>query len=575
MALNNFKVRTRLSAGFGGIIVLGLVIAGLSIAQMQKMAGDLDYLANNRMVKIDQFSSLKDNFNTIARSVRNVVIKNDAAYRASEQNLIVSTRANSANLLAELDKSVNQPEGRALLQAISNARGPYNLASDQVMALALGGNAQAASDLLTGDVLSKQQTLFKAVDDANDLQFKLSKEIATLGAAEATRYSVWMAGLAVVMVFLGSLLGWAVTRSLTRALGAEPSDMNASVQSVADGDLSAPIELRQGDDTSTMATVKRMQAALSTTVRSVRSNAESVANASAEIAQGNHDLSARTEQQASALEQTAASMEELNATVQQNADNARLGNQLAVTASAVAAEGGEVVAQVVQTMKDINAASRKISDTISVIDGIAFQTNILALNAAVEAARAGEQGRGFAVVATEVRSLAGRAAQAAKEIKTLIGISVERMDRGTTLVDKAGHTMTEVVDAIRSVTTIMGDISAASTEQSLGVSQMGEALVQMDQATQQNAALVEQMAAAASSLKAQAEELVSTVSVFKLTDDASAHKQTFRPATAAPKPSGTSPPTLLRPKPGATAKAHALPHAAATPASGKDGWDSF
>ena len=248
----------------------------------------------------------------------------------------------------------------------------------------------------------------------------------------------------------------------------------------------------------------------------VRHSAEGVASASSQIASGNNDLSARTEQQASALEETAASMEELSSTVRQNADNARQANQLAMSASTVAVQGGEVVAEVVQTMKGINASSSKIADIISVIDGIAFQTNILALNAAVEAARAGEQGRGFAVVASEVRNLAGRSADAAKEIKTLINDSVQRVEQGTQLVDKAGATMTEVVNSIRRVTDIMGEISAASSEQSAGVSQVGEAVTQMDQATQQNAALVEEMAAAAGALSAQAGELVSVVSVFKL-----------------------------------------------------------
>jgi methyl-accepting chemotaxis protein len=265
-----------------------------------------------------------------------------------------------------------------------------------------------------------------------------------------------------------------------------------------------------------MAQLKVMQESLAKVVSHVRGGSESVETASAEIAQGNHDLSARTEQQASALEETAASMEQLSAAVKQNADSARQANQLAMSASSVAITGGEVVSQVVQTMKGINESSRRISDIIQVIDGIAFQTNILALNAAVEAARAGEQGRGFAVVASEVRSLAGRSAEAAKEIKSLINASVERVEQGTALVDQAGSTMTEVVGSIRRVTDIMGEISAASSEQASGVAQVGEAVTQMDQTTQQNAALVEQMAAAASSLKSQANDLVSTVAVFKL-----------------------------------------------------------
>ena len=263
-----------------------------------------------------------------------------------------------------------------------------------------------------------------------------------------------------------------------------------------------------------------MQANLARIVSQVREGSECVSAASIEIAQGNHDLSARTESQASALEETSASMDELNSTVRKNADNASQANQLAQSASTVAVQGGEVVAKVVDkvvdTMKGINDSSRKISDIISVIDGIAFQTNILALNAAVEAARAGEQGRGFAVVASEVRSLAGRSAAAAKEITALINDSVQRVGVGTTLVDQAGATMTEVVSSIRRVTEIVGEISSASAAQSHGVSQVGEAVAQMDQATQQNAALVEEMAAAASSLKEQAQDLVSTVAVFQL-----------------------------------------------------------
>jgi methyl-accepting chemotaxis protein len=259
-----------------------------------------------------------------------------------------------------------------------------------------------------------------------------------------------------------------------------------------------------------------MQASLSTVVRQVRQGSDSVASASAEIASGNMDLSNRTEIQAGALERTDASMVELGEAVKHNAESTRQANQLALQASTVAVKGGEVVAQVVETMQGINASSRKIADIIQVIDGIAFQTNILALNAAVEAARAGEQGRGFAVVASEVRSLAGRSADAAKEIKALISASVERVEHGSALVDHAGVTMTEVVNSIKRVTDLMGEISAANNEQSTDVSEVAEVVMQMDQTTQQNAALVEQMAAAASSLRSQAQELVQTVAVFKL-----------------------------------------------------------
>ena len=365
-----------------------------------------------------------------------------------------------------------------------------------------------------------------------DLLVIRSAELAS--TAFLTNSTLVVGGL--VLIVLTGLLGFALARSILGQLGGEPLDAVRSVNAVAQGDLSAHIPLQPGDSTSLMAALAGMRDSLSRVVSDVRANAEGVSTASAEIAQGNHDLSARTEQQASALEQTAASMEELSGTVKQNADSARQANQLASNASSVAVQGGTVVGQVVQTMKGINESSRRISDIISVIDGIAFQTNILALNAAVEAARAGEQGRGFAVVATEVRSLAGRSADAAKEIKSLINASVERVEHGTALVDKAGETMTEVVDSIKRVTDIMGEISAASSEQASGVAQVGEAVTQMDQATQQNAALVEQMAAAASSLKAQAGDLVQTVAVFKLDGVNQVAKTPVRSATPKSKP---------------------------------------
>ncbi len=315
-----------------------------------------------------------------------------------------------------------------------------------------------------------------------------------------------------ILLFIGLL----ISRGILKQLGCEPAEAAEITHRIADGDLSVEVTLKPGDDSSLLHAIKSMRDRFAHIVGEVRIGSESVATASGEIAQGNNDLSTRTEQQASALEATASSMEELSATVKQNADNAGQANQLAQSASTVAIQGGQVVNQVVETMKGINESSRKISDIIQVIDGIAFQTNILALNAAVEAARAGEQGRGFAVVASEVRSLAGRSADAAKEIKALINASVERVEHGSALVDRAGTTMTEVVSSIRRVTDIMGEISAASVEQSTGVSQVGLAVTRMDQTTQQNAALVEQMAAAASSLRSQAQELVQTVAVFKL-----------------------------------------------------------
>ncbi len=399
------------------------------------------------------------------------------------------------------------------LQKLPPLREAQSKAQEKVLAEAsANGNAT--------EVINKEET-----PAWRNLKAELIKQSqAAEKSSKETRQSVNSAstvaigvssGLAILAALVALVLNLRMNRTIRKELGGDPLDACQALTAIAQGNLNTAIN-NAGDAGSLMGVIMQMDASLKMLVSGVRDSAAGIATASAEIAQGNHDLSSRTENQASALEQTAASMEELSSTVKQNADNARQANQLAMSASTVAVQGGEVVAKVVDTMKGINDASRKISDIISVIDGIAFQTNILALNAAVEAARAGEQGRGFAVVASEVRALAGRSAEAAKEIKTLINASVERVAQGTTLVDQAGTTMQEVVSSIRRVTDIMGEISAASSEQSQGVSQVGEAVTQMDQVTQQNAALVEEMAAAASSLKSQAQELVQTVAVFKL-----------------------------------------------------------
>ena len=366
-------------------------------------------------------------------------------------------------------------------------------------------------------VFEKNRPLYVPVSVGIEALMKLQLDVARLEYdAAVARYATiqwWSMGSIVAGVLFAFVFGMALVRGISRSLR---EALNAA-HAVAQGDLNHTIQVDGKDEvTHLLLALSDMQASLAKVVSTVRQGSESVATASAQIASGNHDLSARTESQASALEETAASMEELSATVKQNADNARHANQLAQSASTVAIKGGEVVAQVVETMAHINDSSKRIFDIISVIDSIAFQTNILALNAAVEAARAGEQGRGFAVVASEVRNLAGRSAEAAKEIKSLIGASVERVEQGSSLVVQAGATMTEVVSSIRRVTDIMGEISAASSEQAAGVEQVGQAVTQMDHATQQNAALVEEMAAAASSLKTQAQDLVQAVDVFKL-----------------------------------------------------------
>ncbi|EOZ4936760.1 TPA: methyl-accepting chemotaxis protein [Yersinia enterocolitica] len=433
------------------------------------------------------------------------------------------------------------------------------------------------------------KVLLNQLDGFRKDQIRAANESQSESLSKVTFIKSAMIAGGLISALLAALAGALIARNILRQLGGEPAKASSFAQSVGAGDLSVHLDLKPGDTSSLMAQLKVMRERLVDVVASVRQGSESVSTASAEIAQGNHDLSARTESQASALEETAASMEQLSATAKQNADSARQANQLAMNASTVAIQGGEVVAQVVGTMKDINESSKRISDIISVIDGIAFQTNILALNAAVEAARAGEQGRGFAVVASEVRSLAGRSAAAAKEIKSLINASVERVEQGTVLVDQAGATMTEVVGSIRRVTDLMGEINAASNEQAAGVAQVGEAVQQMDQVTQQNAALVEEMAAAASSLKSQAEDLVGTVAVFKLgggdkhlsaaprpvavrasVSSAKPHKSPDRRALTAPSKPASNPTTVR-----IANKSPAKTVASAASKGGNDEWEAF
>ncbi len=385
--------------------------------------------------------------------------------------------------------------------------------SKQVLPPLQAGNREAALQ-----ALPEIHRLYALHRDGVDVTVKASMRFAEEAQTHAVSVGESSSLISIVSFLIAAvsttLLFLWVRRAVWRLVGDEPAVIAEAAKQAANGDFSRPF--RSDHPESVAGSLERMRLEISKVVLMVRGNAESVASASTQIAQGNMDLSSRTEEQASALEETSATMEELGSTVRNNADNARQANQLAQSASDVAVRGGEVVSQVVQTMKGINDSSQRIADIIGTIDGIAFQTNILALNAAVEAARAGEQGRGFAVVAGEVRSLAQRSAEAAKEIKALIGTSVERVGQGSELVDQAGRTMQEVVNSIRRVTDIVGEISAASNEQASGVAQVGQAVGQMDQAMQQNAALVEENAAAAESLKLQAQQLVQAVAAFKL-----------------------------------------------------------
>ena len=448
----------------------------------------------------------------------------DAAHKVRDGAM---TPAQGLESLAQARKSVDAnwtaylatqllPQEVQLVERFKHLQAKADAASEVLAGHFRSGDVGALTGFAARDMYAAIDPLQEVLGQLMQVQLDEAKAEYDRAASSYQTIRALTLGAVVLGILLAVLIGGAMIRQISRSLG----EAMQITEAVARGDLTVPIHAQGKDEIARLlGGLTTMRDNLAHVVAGVRGNAQGVASASAEIASGNNDLSIRTEEQASALQQTAASMEELSSTVKQNADNARQANQLAVNASTVAGQGGDVVSEVVETMRGINESSKKIADIISVIDGIAFQTNILALNAAVEAARAGEQGRGFAVVAGEVRSLAQRSAEAAKEIKHLIHASVECVGQGTALVDKAGATMTEVVASIRRVTDIMGEISAASSEQSAGVSQVGDAVTQMDQVTQQNAALVEQMAAAASSLSHQAQALVGAVAVFTLTAD--------------------------------------------------------
>ena len=515
--MNNLKISTRLMILGGFMSALAIVLAGLGLFGMGKANSALHSVYKDRTVPTGQLGSIESlilaNRLALALAVATPTPEVIAASTASvEANMATITQTWEAYMATQ-----RTGEEVQLAQTVVNDSKGFAQQGLNPAVLALRANdVQEAQRVMVEKVGALYVPLKKGIEALIQLQADEARK--AFEQAEARYATIRMISIAIFIggMLISGLFNWVLSHSISGQLGGEPGEASRVAQGVGAGDLSGSIHLKPGDNASLLASLKFMQENLGKVVAQVRQNSESLATASAEIAQGNQDLSARTESQASALEQTAASMEELGATVKQNADNARQANQLAQSASSVAIKGGEVVAQVVETMKGINESSNKIADIIQVIDGIAFQTNILALNAAVEAARAGEQGRGFAVVASEVRSLAGRSADAAKEIKTLINTSVERVEHGTVQVDQAGATMAEVVSSIRRVTDIMAEISAASSEQAAGVAQVGEAVTHMDQATQQNAALVEEMAAAASSLKSQAQELVQTVAVFKL-----------------------------------------------------------
>jgi methyl-accepting chemotaxis protein len=580
----NIKISTRLAAAFSLLVFLLLLIGALSVARTMGVQTELVDITERRMTIIAEMEKLRDTASFHARAIRNIALYTLPAEVAEEKRSVEAASAEVGQYLKTLETLIDTTRGHELLAAVNAARAPFRVGVYQFIKMIETGEREPAIAYLFDVVRPAQLAYFKSIDDAVAEQTRGAQAASQTAQATVTNLIIMI----VVAVLLAAAVAAIVALWIIRSITVPINNAVELARAVAAGDLTRVVEVKSMDETGVLLmALADMQTGLMDVVGRVRNGSESVSSASEQIAQGNQDLSSRTESQASALEQTAASMEELSSTVRQNADNAAQANQLAQSASRVAVEGGQVVAQVVDTMRGINESSRKISDIISVIDGIAFQTNILALNAAVEAARAGEQGRGFAVVAAEVRNLAQRSAAAAKEIKQLINDSVERVETGTALVDKAGATMSEVVDSVKRVTDIMGEISSASKEQSDGVGQIGEAVTQMDQATQQNAALVEEMAAAASSLRTQAGDLVQAVAVFRLSGKpagvsapkplASTHTPVLtvkksRPPVALKKP--TARPAL---PPASRPTAQPVARRAATPATADAAgdWESF
>ena len=563
MNLNNMKVGTRLALGFALVLVLLVAVAVVGILRMAQIQDRLDHVVSVSNVSTGLVVEMRNNVSDRLASLRVLTLMTDPADMEPE---IVKFKEQTAKYdaaqakLAALFATYANDQEKTLLNQIKEHEATAMPAIGRATDLYLAANAMGATRVMIREVRPVQRkwtdalNALSALEDKQNAQSKADAETAFANARN------FMLVLLVLAVVIGIVAAVVITRSLLKQLGGEPAYTAKIAGSIAHGDLSIVIDTKASDRGSLLVEMKEMRNSLVGIVEQVRRGTETIGTASREIAAGNIDLSSRTELQASSLEKTASAMEQLTSTVKQNADNAREANALAATASDVARKGGDVVSQVVGTMGEINSSASKIADIIGVIDGIAFQTNILALNAAVEAARAGEQGRGFAVVASEVRNLAQRSAAAAKEIKTLIGDSVEKVERGSKLVGQAGVTMDEVVSSVKRVTDIMSEIANASAEQSAGIAQVNTSIIEMDSMTQQNAALVEQAAAAAQSLQDQAGELARVVSIFKLEEGEEHHvpaQAQARAPAAAPAVTTTAVvarPVVKRPAPPALKK---------------------
>ncbi|KAB0330226.1 methyl-accepting chemotaxis protein [Janthinobacterium sp. PLB04] len=568
MSLTQFKIGTRLGIGFA--VVLGLLVAVLLVGlySMGQLSARTHDIVADKNVKMAAANTMSDNVRNITLAITSIVVAPTETLVQAELAKIGEARKKYGAAKETLQKKISTDKETALMAELDAALKSGAPLNNKVIELRNAGQTEEAIAFLTQQAAPSLKRVLGALDSLVAYEGEQAAQAATDAETLSASARASMIALGSVAVLLGAFVAWIITRSITRPI-------NAAVgvaETVASGDLSSHIVVNSSDETGRLlGALKAMNDSLLGVVAQVRNGTDAISTASSEIAAGNLDLSSRTEEQASSLEETASAMEELTSTVKQNADNARQANQLAKSASEVAVRGGSIVSQVVDTMGTINESSKKIVDIIGVIDGIAFQTNILALNAAVEAARAGEQGRGFAVVATEVRNLAQRSAGAAKEIKELIAASVANVDTGSRLVNEAGQTMGDIVDSIVRVTDIMGEITSATHEQTIGIEQINMAIAQMDEVTQQNAALVEEAAAASQSMQEQAGELAHVVGFFK-TGNHVASAPKLAPVRAAP-----AAPAIARPaaKPAPARKAVAAAPARRSNAAAESEWEEF
>ncbi|QCP14713.1 methyl-accepting chemotaxis protein [Pseudoduganella umbonata] len=558
------KVGTRLALGYALVLVLLIIIVGAGLMKMRDMQQRIQNITEVNNTQIRQLNTAQDSLADSMIALRNLALLTDMDAMRPEAERLRKQEALYAEVMGKVTKSLEDastdPKEKSLMATIVEQERIARPLMAETEKLGLANQAEQATSTLMSKLRPVQRVWMNAIDELITLEEALNEEEAN-EATDAYHSAIrLMLILAVVALAVGIAAAVLITRTLLKQLGGEPNEAAAVLASIADGDLTVDVPVKAGDTASMMFAMRNMRDKLAAIVAEVRTGTDTIATAAAEVSAGNQDLSSRTEEQASSLEETASSMEELTSTVRQNAENAQQASAMAASASSVAAQGGTVVAQVVDTMGAIDASAKKIVDIISVIDSIAFQTNILALNAAVEAARAGEQGRGFAVVASEVRNLAHRSATAAKEIKALIDDSVEKVGVGTQLVGQAGATMNEVVGSVQRVTDIMAEISSASREQSSGIDQVNVAITQMDEVTQQNAALVEEASAASEAMQEQARRLAELVGTFRLAQG------TAPAAGTASARSVASPAAKPVAKPAVRA---ALPAASARPAAAK------